>query len=123
MLQKQAKTVGFKYVGVETYEAECEWWTGPTHNRKRHTVNRTETSAVNGTIEYETRQRNQINGFILGGYLGDPTVTGEAPEVGDSCIGGGTGATFTSVEMVSSSGSLYVTTLEGNSSVIWSYGY
>ena len=85
----------------------CEWVTGPERNRRTHTKDRTETTAVSSSVTYDTRVRNQITGFTLTG-LKSTSTSGEVPEVGGTCPGVGTDGTWVSVELVRSTGGLYV---------------
>jgi hypothetical protein len=109
-LQANANTVSFDYVASAsaTYAADCEWFTGPVQNRRRHEVTHTVTTVteINSTITYETRKNSQqkVTGFVLTG-AGDTTETeeGDVPVVGSACLGDGTAGTWISVELVEGS--------------------
>jgi hypothetical protein len=105
-LQQYASSVTFT---VESqgggWEYECEWWTGPDHNRSRHTVIKTAGMTIGGEIVTDLRVRNQVTGFILNGYTSDFETGDEAtPAVGDACIGQGTGAVIIDVWPLAGSG-------------------
>ncbi len=118
LLQRNASGVGFKYLATDEYDAVCTWTTGTPPHEQTHHVSHTETAALNSTIAYDPRVRSQITGFNLNGPSGEPTVTGEVPEVGQACQGQGTDGTWSSVTLVSSSDALYVT-YNGNQVLIW----
>ena len=115
-LQDNAAGVTFNYSSTETYEAVCQWFTGPAHNRKSHIKERTRTTGVNATVSYDARQRNQITGFTLTGF-GANTVSGdELPVVGGACQGDdehGTNGEWISVELTGTSGNGLTATFGG----------
>jgi hypothetical protein len=107
-LQSNASGVSFTYNSTDTYEAVCTFITGEgTKGEQTHNVSRTSSTAVNSTIAYDPRVKNQITGFNLTG-LGETTTSGDVPVVGGSCPGGPDGGTYTSVTLVSSTGGLFV---------------
>jgi len=110
-LQNNASGVSFRYDSVDSYDVTCEWFTGPTSNRKSHTVDHNKSTSVLSNINYEARKnsQNQITGFNLTG-LGSSTTTGGAePQVGGACPGtAGTGATVIEVNYLGSGGGLSV---------------
>lgn len=117
-LQSYAEDVSFTWGVIENYDYVCEWYTGPSQNRTRHTVTRGSGVSVESEIAVEARQKDkqkQFTGFELYGF-GDTTSFGEVPEVGDPCPGNpGTGAVVISVELTSSTGeNLFVNCPEGS---------
>jgi hypothetical protein len=70
-------------------------------------VRRRRLRAVNSANAYDPRGKNQITGFTLKEF-GATTTTGEVPEVGGACQGGGAGGTWSSVTQTGSSGGLFV---------------
>lgn len=109
-LQKNASGVSFSYESADNYSAVCEWITGEgTRGQKTHDVTHKVSTSVASTIAYDPRVKNQITGFNLNG-LGTTTSSGTVPVVDGPCMGNsGHGGTWTSVELTSSSGGLYVT--------------
>jgi hypothetical protein len=92
-LQTNASGVSFSYNTTDTYDAVCQWVTGEgTRGEKTHTVTQEKSTAVNSAIAYDPRVKNQITGFTLKEF-GATTTTGEVPEVGGACQGGGAGGT------------------------------
>lgn len=73
-LQANASGVTFSYSFSNYTEGVCEWWTGPDNNRKVHYKTETSGSEVNGSVAYDARKVNQINGFNLEGFGEDFTV-------------------------------------------------
>lgn len=92
---------------AETDESVREWFTGPTSNRKSHTITPTRITTVNSTVNDDARTRNQVTGFNLAGF-GRTQVSGTVPVVGETCTGVGTEGTWISVDLVNSTGGLYV---------------
>ena len=107
VLQQQASNVTFFYSATDSYDAECEWFTGPVKNRKSHTVTKKTATSVISAVERDVRVRNQITGFTLKG-LGESSTTGNVPEVNGACLGEGTDGTWVSVNYLGSTGGLYV---------------
>jgi hypothetical protein len=99
-LQANAGGVTFNYVLAESFAITCSWTTGEgTKGEKTHHVDRTTTASVIGTLAYDTRKNKNkdVTGFILDGF-GTMTTSGEVPEIGDTCLGAGAGATVTAIE-------------------------
>jgi hypothetical protein len=73
-LQQNAALVQFRFAAAGVVSWQCEWWTGPTHNRKYHTV--TESTEVLGSsisLDPRKNKQGQITGFTLDGIQGEPT--------------------------------------------------
>jgi hypothetical protein len=94
-LQAAAGTISFKYQSVEEWTWECEWYTGPTHNRTHHTVPRTLETGVNSSVAYDVKlskgKTPQITGFNLNGFAGDPEEVSGTPghcEAGKTLVAG-----------------------------------
>jgi hypothetical protein len=110
-LQRNAAGVTFAYNGVSTYSAVCSWTTGEgTPGERTHEVTHSTRSGVEGSIAYEARTKNQINGFNLDGYSGAPVTTGGSiPVVGDPCHGNaGHDGVWTDVDLTGTGGGLEV---------------
>jgi hypothetical protein len=106
-LQRYASGVTFGFDSSDVYEGVCVWTTGEgTRGEKTHSITRKKHVDVYGSVAYDARMRNQITGFILKGYAGDPVVSGNVPTVGGVCPGNGTDGAWESVTLVSSSGGL-----------------
>jgi hypothetical protein len=123
-LQSNASAVTFVYEAVDTYEAECEFYTGPERNRTRHTATETEKTSVAGVPDADPRLKagqQQFTGFILSGFEGDPSIIGDLPVVGESCKtgAGNQPSQWLSVELQSSTGGLQACH-SSNCVVIWS---
>lgn len=110
-LQTNASGVSFTYKAEETYSYGCTFTIviGRDRTPTPQTVTRGKETAVNGTIVFEARSRNQINGFNLTGF-GTTTVTGgEEPVEGGYCPGGPLNdGTISNVVLTSSTGGLFV---------------
>ncbi len=91
-LQANAEHVRFRFVAITQAEWECEWWTGPEHNRKYHANNKEVVTELSANIAYDARKnkQGQITGFNLNGFVGEPEVYGDGGEPGD--CGGGDGS-------------------------------
>jgi hypothetical protein len=89
-LQANAAAVRFRFVETQQASWECEWWTGPAHNRTYHSVNREVVTAVGGNVAHDARKnkQGQITGFNLNGFEGAPVSSNDS-QVGD-CEGGKT---------------------------------
>lgn len=122
-LQNNARYVTFNWNAVDTYAAVCEWVTGEgTRGQQTHTVSIPRHTAVNASIAYDARVRNQITGFNLKGY-GATVLEGVIPVVGEQCVSdNGSGiaqnGVWISVDLVNSQGGLYVN-YNGNSVLIY----
>jgi opacity protein-like surface antigen len=102
-LQSNAAGLSFQYTLRSRYDVTCEWTTGPAHNRKTHVVETTKNVNVNSKIDWDARRRNQINGFIMDGFINNGAGGQDVPVVGGSCPNGGDGL-ITEVELVSEVG-------------------
>ena len=104
-LQSRASGVTFTFEASETYTAVCTWTTGEgTRGERVHNVNHKRSVGVFGSVAYDARVRNQITGFNLTGYAGNPVSTGEVPVLNGACPGNaGTDGVWTSVSLTSSS--------------------
>jgi hypothetical protein len=82
-LQDNADSVQFRV----SSESETTW-TCSRAEPQEQTRNRHNTTTTQGVVAKVDRVRNQINGFILDGFDGEPTIStdGHAPQ---SCGGGG----------------------------------
>ncbi len=82
-LQLNASLLGFYFVSEEEASWECEWWTGPTQNRRRHSSTKKTVQSINASIAYDARKnsKGQITGFNLNGF-GGSLVDTDGDEVG-----------------------------------------
>lgn len=118
-LQDNAGNVRFRAssTSITTYDWTCDRDAGPQTQERSNTT----TTYVQGIIASIGRERNQITGFILSGYDGDPTVSTdhEGPAVG-SCPTGWTAIDLTestqpggtTLEVSSDGGTTWTTLLE-----------
>ncbi|MBM7095402.1 hypothetical protein JSY36_06530 [Bacillus sp. H-16] len=110
-LQQNADKLEFTYQSVDTYEITVEWTTGEgTRGEKTHTVEHKRTSTFSSDVDYDTRKAKQVTGFYLEGFANE-TTEGNIPEVGDE-FPGNSGHKVKSVELVSSTGTLFVNGVE-----------
>jgi hypothetical protein len=114
-LQDNANDVQFQ-VNSEVV-TEVSWICTNSNNQNEQVRERTTTSSVQGVVDSVARVRNQITGFILEGYDGDPIVgtpSTEGPAV-NSCPSGPWSLTTPAgdPEVVSSTGGLQVS-IDGN---------
>jgi hypothetical protein len=87
-LQENADDVEFR--ASSEVVTEVSWICTNTTNQNEQLRSRTTTTTVSGIVETVARERNQVTGFILEGYDGDPVVGDpetEGPPV-DSCPSG-----------------------------------
>ncbi|CEG29337.1 hypothetical protein [Bacillus sp. B-jedd] len=106
-LQKNADTLKFTYVTETKYEVTVSWITGEgTRGMKTHEVTHNRTSSVDAVVGYDARNKKQVTGFILNKF-DSVTSSGEIPKVGDE-YPGNSGHIVESVELVSTTGGLYV---------------
>lgn len=110
VLQANAAGVSFTYDSTDLYSGVCTFTTGEgTRGEQTHNVAHTKKTVVNSAVAYEVRKNPQIKvtGWNLNGF--GASTEGAIPEVGGACVGfPGNGATWVSVELVSSSGGLFV---------------
>jgi hypothetical protein len=71
-LQANADDVQFR-VSSEVV-TEVSWTCTNTNNQNVQERERTTTTSLQGVLDSTTRERNQVTGFILEGYDGDPTT-------------------------------------------------
>ncbi len=64
-MQKVHQSVTFQYDISTPVTFECEWYTGPDRNRKRHDVTVTKTIAVQASVASESRKTGQWTGWNL----------------------------------------------------------
>lgn len=108
VMQNNHQAITFEYDATVGYSFECEWYTGPDHNRTYHLQEKTVTFGVAGTIADTDRKTGQWTGWFLGAIVGD---VGEATEPVDSdCGAEGNGMKSIvegSVQPLSSGGGLF----------------
>jgi hypothetical protein len=108
-LQAGGEHVEFYYQDIATYDLECSSVPPGTIQTRSFRRN----VGVAGEIDVDARRRNQINGFILSGFLGDPEETGEG------CPGGFPNEISRTL-VSSSGGGLYVDHPDHDPVLIWS---
>lgn len=113
-LQANAHDVSFSYDATVSYAATCTFVTGDgTRGEKTHDVAHRSSTALSSAVDADPRQAKgqQVTGFVLTGFAGEPTTTGRpAPVVGGPCMGNpGHDGTWTSVTVTGASGGLSVT--------------
>ena len=92
-LQQQAGSLAFTYNASSTVVTEVSWICTNDRNenlQQRERTTTTESSTV-GVVNAVARVRNQITGFNLNGYVGDPVVTSSSSTEGpplNSCPSG-----------------------------------
>jgi hypothetical protein len=78
-LQANAGNIEFQYSAGSV--TESSWTCSRPHPTQERDIvqsrNRTVTSSVQGLIDSMARERNQVTGFILNGWQGEPTVVEE----------------------------------------------
>ncbi len=86
-IQQQASQIEFRAESVVV--TEVTWECTNTNKENVRERARTTTTSIQGIVDSETRERNQVTGFILEGYEGTPTRTSttEGPPV-NSCPSG-----------------------------------
>ena len=114
-LQDNAASVQFR--ANSTVVTERSWTCTNENNQNEQVRDRTTTTSIQGVVSSVARERNQITGFNLTGYSGDPTMTSETkgPPL-NSCPSGQGGWTLTTPagdpEVISSSTVLKVNGVE-----------
>ncbi len=108
-MQAKHQNVTFKYVATATYEFDCEWYTGPDHNLKRHQNTQTAETGVNASIASDSRKTGQWTGWFLNGYPGGAQNPVAEPTDADCGAEGSEKKSIVegSVEKISESGGLY----------------
>jgi hypothetical protein len=113
-LQANADSVQFR-VQSEII-TEVSWTCTNESNQNQQVRERTTTSTVHGVVSSVERERNQVTGFYLNGYVGEPTVgsSSEGPGL-NSCPSGPWSLTTPAgePEVVSSTGGVQVS-IDGN---------
>jgi hypothetical protein len=91
-LQENAAALQFRICDTQTYTWQCEWTTGPDHNRTTHTSKLKTTTGIDASVAFDARKNKngQITGFNLNGFEGDSTVEGKVMD----CGGAGAGKTL-----------------------------
>lgn len=119
-MQSRATALSFQLTDEASYAYDCEWWTGPDRNRRRHEVTHQRTRSVNAGVDYVPRSRSQVNGFFLTGF-GTVTTSGQPmPAIGSECPGTpGTGAVVVDVVDLGSTGAQLFVSFNGTSAPIW----
>ena len=64
-MQANAADITFTYEVTGGYSFECEWWTGPEHNRRHHTNTKTMELDITSTITGSRRITGQFTGWNL----------------------------------------------------------
>lgn len=69
-LQANAGQIRFVFTTSASASWECEWWTGPDHNRKYHSITVSSEQDVDAAIAYDARanKKGQVTGFNLLGF-------------------------------------------------------
>ena len=70
-MQANHTSIEFELVMQAGYTFECEWWTGPSHNRRHHTNTKEIELDINATVESSSRRTGQYTGWNLGPASGD----------------------------------------------------
>lgn len=113
-LQANAGGVTFSYDTVDRYEATCTFVTGEgTRGERTHDIDIPRHTSISSGILYDARTHRQIDGFILNGFSGTPTLGGTVPVVGEACVaedgdGVAQNGTWSAVTLLGSTGGLYV---------------
>ena len=81
-MQANSPAVTFVYEATGGYSFECEWWTGPDHNRRHHTNTKTAEMDVNAVITGTRRTTGQFTGWNLD-PLGDVAAAVDYPSDSD----------------------------------------
>jgi hypothetical protein len=77
-LQDNADDVQFQ--ASSEVVTEVSWTCTNTNNDTEQVRARTTTTTIEGVVTVVARERNQITGFILTGYVGDPVSSGPVTE-------------------------------------------
>jgi hypothetical protein len=88
-LQEAANADAVEFQATSTVVTEVSWVCTNSNNQNTQERERTTTTTVSGVLDSTARERNQVTGFILGGYDGtsDVTTTTEGNQL-NSCPGG-----------------------------------
>lgn len=61
----KAGAVTFSYNATVGYEFDCEWYTGPDHNRQRHRNTKDVTVIIASSVSYSDKKTGQYTGWFL----------------------------------------------------------
>lgn len=104
-MQANSEAVSFVFESTGGYSFECEWWTGPSHNRTHHVNTKTIEADVNAVVTGSRRITGQFTGWTLDA-LGESADAAEYP-VDSDCGAEGNGMKTIvpgSIEALSGSG-------------------
>lgn len=107
--QVQTTALTFTYSSVDTADVTCEWDTvtgGKFSKTIHHVVVNQKEAAVNSTVAYDARIKNQITGYSLTGFS-SVSSSGSIPEIGGACPNSNDGV-VTDVVATGSTGGLFV---------------
>lgn len=112
-MQANYAGVSFEYESSATYTFDCEWWTGPEHNRTRHENTKTLTVGVAATaVTAQAKSNSSAN--LTGWFLSPIAMSGTTSSGPTNSDCGAEGNEMKSIvpgsiELLSSStGGLYV---------------
>jgi hypothetical protein len=77
-----------EFVEFQVHSVSETTWTCSRTEPQEQTRNRHRTTTTQGVVSNVARERNQITGFILDGYIEDPIIEGDGHSL-ESCGGGG----------------------------------
>lgn len=107
-MQANYTKVSFVYEVSATYEFDCEWFTGPTHNRTHHQNTQTATIGIPSVAVGKTAK--QTASANLTGWFLDPIDLGDVDvePTDETCGGFGAGKTLVdgSVNLIEATGGL-----------------
>jgi hypothetical protein len=109
-MQNVHTQVTFKYVATTEYSFDCEWYTGPDHNRTHHVNTKTEDFGINSSVASESRKTGQWTGWNLNGYTGAAPGDGANGPVDADCGAEGNDMKSIvpgSIAVISSTGGLF----------------
>lgn len=84
-MQAVHPNIDFVYVATATYTFDCEWWTGPDHNLRRHENTKEARTDINANIASDSRKTGQWTGWHLNGYEGGGTANPVAEPTDADC--------------------------------------
>lgn len=84
-MQAIHQDITFAYVAQAVVTFDCEWMTGPDHNRNRHENTQTETTSVNAVVAGDSRKTGQWTGWNISGVPASGAMP--APEITDADCG------------------------------------
>jgi hypothetical protein len=106
-MQTNHESITFQYEASVVVSFDCEWWTGPAHNRTHHQVTEEAIFAVESFIDSNSRRTGQFTGWFLDWPedLGVVDVDSYEPD----CAGYGAGKTYVegTLETADGMGGLY----------------